>query len=86
MTRMQISLPEPLREFVKERVESGKYRTTSDYIADLVRRDQQAQDEQQQLENLLLAGLDSPLSEMTAADWAEIRRVALERLAARQPA
>jgi hypothetical protein len=35
------------------------------------------------LDEMLLEGLDSPLSEMTPADWEGIRREVLERIATR---
>jgi antitoxin ParD1/3/4 len=79
MMSMSISLPETLTEFVDARIESGEYSTASEYIAALIRQDQEKQDEQERLEALLLEGLDSPASEMTAADWEDIRRVALAR-------
>lgn len=40
---------------------------------------------QETLETLLLEGLNSPASEMTAQDWQEIRREVRERLAQRKP-
>lgn len=57
-TTMNISLPEPLKEYVKERVQDGEYSTPSDYVRELIRAERR-QHKQQQLENLLLEGLQS---------------------------
>jgi antitoxin ParD1/3/4 len=40
MASMNISLPEPLRDYVQERIDSGQYASASDYVRDLIRRDQ----------------------------------------------
>jgi antitoxin ParD1/3/4 len=45
MATMNVSLPDPLRDFVEERVRSGRYANASDYVRDLIRRDQDRRDE-----------------------------------------
>jgi len=40
MASMSISLSDTMRQFVKSRVKSGDYHNESEYIRDLVRRDQ----------------------------------------------
>ena len=42
MTTMNISLPDPLKEFVDEEVREGGFASTSDYMRDLVRQRQRA--------------------------------------------
>jgi antitoxin ParD1/3/4 len=37
---MNVSLPDPMREFVQQRIDSGQYASVSDYVRDLIRRDQ----------------------------------------------
>ena len=39
-TTLSISLPDSLRSYIDERVESGSYGNTSKFLRDLVRRDQ----------------------------------------------
>jgi len=59
MATLNISLPDPMRNWVKERVDEGKYSTSSDYVRDLIRRDQ---DRKQKIEVMQLAitqGLES---------------------------
>ena len=55
---MNISLPETLKEYVKERVREGRYSNPSDYIRALIRTDQERTAERR-LEALLLEGLAS---------------------------
>jgi antitoxin ParD1/3/4 len=38
MATMNISLPEPLREFVEDQVERGGYSSVSEYMRELVRK------------------------------------------------
>ena len=55
MTTMNISLPESLKSFVDERVAGGGFGTSSEYVRDLIRRDQ----DRQRLRALLLEGAES---------------------------
>ena len=55
MGTMNISLPDPLREFVEEQVKQRGYGTSSEYVRDLIRRDQ----ERSRLRSLLLEGAAS---------------------------
>jgi len=82
MTTMNISLPESMKEFIDEQVRKDGYGTVSEYLRALVRAEQKRQAEQR-LYDLLLEGLNSPRSEMTGADWEDIRREVRERLAKR---
>ena len=44
MATMNISLTDPLKQFVDEEVREGGYSSTSDYVRDLIRRDQERAD------------------------------------------
>jgi len=52
---MNISLPDSLKAFVDEQVSQRGYGTSSEYVRELIRRDQ----DRLQLRNLLLAGASS---------------------------
>jgi antitoxin ParD1/3/4 len=78
MTSMEITLPEPLKLFVEEQVSKGEYATVSEYLGALIREAQRRAD-QHGLEAKLLAGLQSPTSEMTAAEWSALRARVLSR-------
>jgi antitoxin ParD1/3/4 len=55
---MNISLPEAMKDFVDEQVGGGGYGSASEYVRELVRRDQKER-AQNRLETLLLEGLES---------------------------
>jgi antitoxin ParD1/3/4 len=56
---MNISLPESLKEYVKERVvDEERYSTPSDYVRSLIREDQKKRDKKH-LEQMLLEGVRS---------------------------
>ena len=42
MASMNISIPDPMREWVLSRVKTGAYAGASDYVRELIRRDQEA--------------------------------------------
>lgn len=52
MGTMNVSLPDALKAFVDQQVESGSFSTSSEYVRELIRKDQ----ERQRLRGLLLAG------------------------------
>ena len=73
---MNIALPEPMRAYVAERVSAGHYGNTSEYVRELIRRDQREQ-ERLRLRALLEEGLASgPATPMTKDDWAELDAIA----------
>ena len=80
---MNISLPDPLKQFVDGQIAQGRYSSASEYIRELIRADEKRKAEEQ-LEAKLLEGLSSPESELTVEDWSDIRKEALAKLEARQ--
>lgn len=74
---MSFALPESLRAYIDERVRSGRYGNTSEYLRDLVRRDQDEQ-AKQHLRELITAGLESgPGRPLDRRVVAELRNRAL---------
>lgn len=55
MSTMNISLPDALKSFVDAQVNQGHYGTSSEYVRELIRKDQ----DRLQLRGLLLAGARS---------------------------
>ena len=55
MSTMNISLPDALKSFVDEQVNQRGYGTSSEYVRELIRKDQ----DRQHLRGLLLAGAAS---------------------------
>jgi antitoxin ParD1/3/4 len=42
MASMNVSVPDPMRDWVQSRIDSGQYASVSDYVRDLIRKDQAA--------------------------------------------
>jgi antitoxin ParD1/3/4 len=73
MTTMNISLPDSMKTFIDDQVTSGRYVSSSEYVRDLIRKEQ----DREQLRALILEGMASELTgPMTDEDFAELRRVA----------
>ena len=74
---MSFALPESLRDYIDARVRSGEYGNTSEYLHDLIRRDQQEQ-AARRLRELITDGLESgPAAPLTSRRIAELRKQAL---------
>ena len=67
---MNISLPDTLKSFVDEQVSQRGYGTSSEYVRELIRRDQ----DRQHLRGLLLAGAASAPTAPVDADYFESLR------------
>lgn len=83
MQTMNISLPDPLKEFVEAQINSGRYSSVSEYVRELIRSDEKRKAEER-LEAMLLEGLASTETELTSRDFEDIRKEALSRLKARK--
>lgn len=59
MATMNISLPDQLRDWVESQSESGMYANNSDYVRDLIRRDQQRNEKLKTLQQAITKGFDS---------------------------
>ena len=80
MPSLNISLPAPLREWIEAQIQGGRYGNASEYVRELIRRDQERQ-AQTRLEELLLEGVKSgTASPLTKKDWSELRTEVAERL------
>jgi antitoxin ParD1/3/4 len=80
---MNISLPDPLKDFVDAQISSGRYSSVSEYVRELIRGDEKRKPEAR-LEALLLEGLSSPETGLTRGDFADIRKEARSQLKARK--
>ena len=75
---MSFALPESMRDYVSERVRSGEYGNTSEYLRDLIRKDQQEQ-AARHLRRLITDGLESgDARPVTDEALDELRRSALD--------
>ena len=74
---LRFALPESLRDYIDARVRSGEYGNTSEYLRDLIRRDQHEQ-AARRLRELITKGLESGSAVPLGKHWiAELRERAL---------
>ena len=59
MTTMNISLPAPMKEWVEAQARGGRHANASDYVRDLIRRDQERRDGLAELQWLITEDLES---------------------------
>ncbi|MCW2283423.1 antitoxin ParD1/3/4 [Rhodoblastus acidophilus] len=59
MATMNVSLPDPMKAWVERQAEGGRYGNASDYIRDLIRKDQQRQEAVAALQSAITEGLES---------------------------
>lgn len=75
MATMNVSLPDPMKTWVEEQVQSGQYSNASDYVRDLIRRDQQYRDQREVLVRALVEGERSGVTRQTVSElWNGIRK------------
>ncbi len=80
MATMNISLTDPLKQFVDEEVREGGYSSTSDYVRDLIRQRQRSKAEEL-LKQLIAEGLAyGPGVAVTADTFERMRRELTERM------
>jgi antitoxin ParD1/3/4 len=53
MATLNVSMPDELRAFIEARVNTGEYKSASDYLRDLIRHDHEA------IDRLLMKGIES---------------------------
>jgi len=68
MAQMNVSIPDALKGWAEARVAEGRYSSTSDYIRDLVRRDQEDEEARQRLQAAIDKGRASGVSTRGIAD------------------
>jgi antitoxin ParD1/3/4 len=77
---MNVSLPEAMKAWVEAQADTGRYANASDYVRDLIRRDQERLAKLGDLQRLIDEGLASGVSDRSEQD---IRQLGRTRLAAR---
>ncbi|MGY2233397.1 type II toxin-antitoxin system ParD family antitoxin [Pseudomonas gingeri] len=70
MSTMNISLPDALKSFVDDQVNQRGYSTSSEYVRELIRKDQ----DRQHLRDLLMAGAASAPTAPVDGDYFESLR------------
>lgn len=74
MATMNVSLPDPMKDWVEAQAETGRYSNSSDYVRDLIRRDQERQAKIAEMQRLVDEGLASGLSDLSMTEILEVAR------------
>jgi antitoxin ParD1/3/4 len=75
MSTMNISLPDALKSFIDDQVSQRGYSTSSEYVRELIRKDQ----DRQQLRSLVLAGAESARTVPVNGDYFESLRAKVRK-------
>lgn len=59
MASMNVSLPDPMKAWVEDQTGSGRYSNASDYVRDLIRKDQERQSAINTLQAAITDGVES---------------------------
>ena len=77
MATMNVSLPDAMKAWVERQTETGRYGNASDYVRDLIRRDQDRQSALAELQALVDEGLASgPAEAFDLEPWLARKRAA----------
>ena len=79
MATMNVSLPGAMKDWVEAQTASGRYSNASDYVRDLIRRDQERADKIARMQVLVTEGLESGSSTQTMDDIAAAARAEVSR-------
>lgn len=63
MASMNVSLPDQMKDWVEAQAKSGHYSNSSDYVRDLIRKDQERANKVRAMQRLIDEGLASGPSE-----------------------
>ena len=71
MASMNISLPDPMKDWVETQTRSGRYDTASEYVRDLIRHDQDRAAKVAAMQKLVNEAFESGVSDKSLDDiWA----------------
>jgi antitoxin ParD1/3/4 len=77
---LNISLPSQIIDFIERQAIADGFNTPSEYVVHILCREQERLGQQQQVESLLIEGLDSGESVEVTDDWWTSKRAALDAL------
>jgi antitoxin ParD1/3/4 len=74
MATMNVSLPDLMKKWIEEQIKTGHYSNVSDYVRDLIRRDQEYLTRRENLIKALEQGENSGISNRTVDDiWQQVK-------------
>ncbi|WPE17234.1 type II toxin-antitoxin system ParD family antitoxin [Candidatus Thioglobus autotrophicus] len=78
MATMNVSLPDEMKTWVEFQAQnSGRYTNTSDYVRDLIRKDQDSNIKIQQMQAMVIKGLESGVGSRSMEELTKVARQSL---------
>ena len=74
MATMNVSLPDAMKAWVEEQAGTGRYANASDYVRDLIRRDQERLEKIAAMQALIDEGLASGVSALSVDQILQVAR------------
>ena len=74
MATMNVSLPDAMKDWVEQQAQGGRYSNISDYVRDLIRKDQDRNAKIVHMQTLIDEGLESGVGERSMADLRDAAR------------
>lgn len=74
MATMNVSLPDPMKEWVEAQLETGRYANASDYVRDLIRHDQERTSKIANMQKLVDEAFESGVSGRSMNDILQASR------------
>lgn len=78
MATMNISLPDQMKAWAESQADSGKYSNTSDYVRDLIRRDQERSGKIAAMQAVVTNSLASGISKHSMTQILEIAKAQVQ--------
>lgn len=63
MATMNVSLPDPMKDWVEAQSKAGRYSNASDYVRDLIRKDQERSDKIAAMQRFVDEGFENGIGE-----------------------
>jgi antitoxin ParD1/3/4 len=76
MATMNVSLPDLMKDWVEAQARTGRYSNASDYVRDLIRRDQERAGKLAELQRLITEGIESGVGDRSPEEVLEASRQA----------
>lgn len=74
MATMNVSLPDEMKSWVESRAATGRYSNASDYVRDLIRKDQERAGATAELQAAITEGIESGISPRSVEEVLENAR------------
>jgi antitoxin ParD1/3/4 len=72
--------PDPMKDWVEAQAQTGRYSNASDYVRDLIRRDQERADKLNELQKLITEGVESGVSARSVGDTLKAARAQVAKI------